>query len=94
MTQYNTASLIRNIFYIYPFITGITIVPILRIIELDEYIKKNHLEIPDNVQFQKIVDDFGYTKLDVSNTNVTNLTYERGILQYGLIKKYAPTNIL
>ncbi len=81
----------------------------MRITELDEYIKKNHLETPDDVQFQKVVDAFGYykpgpdpvTKEDFRlpesvsiPDHAINLAYERGILQYGLVKKYAPTNIM
>ena len=62
-------------------------------IKLDDYIKENHLEFPDRLEFQKISDEFAYAKIEEGSNDVTNVTYERGILEYGLVKKHNPTNV-
>ncbi|MCH8833649.1 MAG: class I SAM-dependent methyltransferase [Thaumarchaeota archaeon] len=66
----------------------------LRIFELDEYIKKNQIEIPKNDEFEKLVNNLAYFQNAEGNNEITNLNYERGLLLYGLIKKYHPTNVL
>ena len=35
-------------------------------IKLDDYIKENHLEFPDRLEFQKISDEFAYAKSHIA----------------------------
>lgn len=62
------------------------------VLKLDEFITLNELEIPDSTIFEKLVNDLSFYK-DMSG-EIGNVNYERGLILYGLIKKFKPKNIL
>ena len=52
----------------------------------------NKLEMPNPIIFEKLVNDLSFYKDEEGE--IGNVNYERGILLYGLIKKFKPKNIL
>lgn len=61
-------------------------------LKLNEFIMLNELEMPDSTIFEKLVNDLSFYKDDAGE--IGNVNYERGIILYGLIKKFKPKNIL
>jgi predicted O-methyltransferase YrrM len=62
------------------------------IFKLDEFILLNKLETPNPIIFEKLVNDLSFYVDEAGE--IGNVNYERGILLYGLIKKFKPKNIL
>ena len=64
----------------------------MKITTLDEFIELNKIELPEQTIFLRLVKNLSFYK-DDSGT-IGNVNYERGLLLYGLIRKYKPKNVL
>ena len=63
------------------------------VFELDAFIELYEWDVPDSANFEKLVNDLSFYR-NYKDGGIGNVIYERGILLYGLIKKFKPKNIL
>ena len=66
----------------------------LKTFDLDEYLKKLNVPLPETQRFQNLVDALAYFKSSVGNKEIINFNFERGYLLYCTVSKYKPKNIL
>ena len=66
----------------------------LKTFELDEYLKKLNVPLPETQRFQNLVDALTYFKSSVGNKEIINFNFERGYLLYCLVAMLKPKNVL
>lgn len=62
--------------------------------ELDEYLKKLNVPLPETQRFQNLVNELTYFKSSVGNKEIINFNFERGLILYCLVSLLKPKNIL
>ncbi|MCH8286933.1 class I SAM-dependent methyltransferase [candidate division KSB1 bacterium] len=62
--------------------------------ELDEYLKKVGIDLPDKERLERLIDQLSYFKSQVGNNEIINFNYERGYVLYSLVAHLKPRNIL
>ena len=66
----------------------------LKTFDLDEYLKKLNVPLPETQRFQNLVDALTYFKSSVGNKEIINFNFERGYLLYCLVAMLKPKNVL
>ena len=62
----------------------------LKTFDLDEYLKKLNIPLPETQRFQNLVDALTYFKSSVGNKEIINFNFERGYLLYCLVAMLKP----
>lgn len=70
------------------------IINVLKDYELDEYLKKLNVPLPETQRFQNLVNELTYFKSSVGNKEIINFNFERGYILYCLVSLLKPKNIL
>ena len=66
----------------------------LKTFDLNEYLKKLNVPLPETQRFQNLVDVLAYFKSSVGNKEIINFNFERGYLLYCLVAMLKPKNVL